>query len=282
MTLPVIYLDAGLLGGILIAAILAGGLLGWLLVRRRAARVASDDSPSDARLLLQLMSRADHALDNYVTSIQGHLSVLGEELPTDPQRWQISRAAIGEAATQMKRHAERLRLIRMGLDETSLRVAPVNLARLIEHILIVLEPAATERDVKLRMEVQLLTQSVPGDPQMFEEIFATLLDNAIKHNPPGTEVVAELSRDNGRALARISDNGKGMKAELVTHIFQQGARDRGAGTPQGTGMGLYIAKMLTELHGGAITVESEPNKGSAFTVSLPLANGSVKELVRSS
>ncbi len=86
MTLPVIYLDAGLFIGILVAALFAGGLLGWLLVRRRAPLVASHESPSDARLLLQLMSRADHALDNYVTSIQGHLSVLGEELPTDPQR----------------------------------------------------------------------------------------------------------------------------------------------------------------------------------------------------
>ncbi len=275
-------MDAGLLGGMLLAALLAGGLLVWLLLRRRAASPAADESPSDARLLLQLMSRADHALDNYVTSIQGHLAVLGEELPTDPGRWQVSRDAIGEAATQMKRHVERLRLIRMGLDETSLRVAPVNLARLIEHILIALEPAATERDVTLRMEVQRLTQPVPGDPQMFEEIFATLLDNAIKHNPPGTEVVAELSRDNGTALARISDNGKGMNDELVTHIFQPGARQGGAGTPRGTGMGLYIARMLAELHGGDISVESKPDKGSAFTVSLPLDNGPVKGLVRSS
>ena len=275
-------MDAGLLGGMLLAALLAGGLFVWLLLRRRTAPPAADESPSDARLLLQLMSRADHALDNYVTSIQGHLAVLGEELPTDPRRWQVSRDAIGEAATQMKRHVERLRLIRMGLDETSLRVAPVNLARLIEHILIALEPAATQRDVTLLMEVQRLTQPVPGDPQMFEEIFATLLDNAIKHNPPGTEVVAELTRNGGMALARISDNGKGMNEDLVTHIFQQGGRDSGAGTPRGTGMGLYIAKMLTELHGGAITVESEPNKGSVFTVSLPLTNGAVKDLIRSS
>ena len=75
--MPVIYMDAGLLGGMLLAALLAGGLLVWLLLRRRAASPAADESPSDARLLLQLMSRADHALDNYVTSIQGHLAVLG-------------------------------------------------------------------------------------------------------------------------------------------------------------------------------------------------------------
>ena len=135
--------------------------------------------------------------------------------------------------------------------------------------MITLEPAATERDITLRMEVQRLTQPVPGDPQMFEEIFTTLLDNAIKHNPPGTEVVAELTRQDGKALARISDTGKGMSQDLVTRVFDEGAGDRGAGAPRGTGMGLYIARMLTELHGGTIKVESQPGKGSVFSVALP-------------
>ena len=271
MSLPVVHMDVVFLTGILLAALVIGFLLGWLRFRRRAAPSAGDDGHSETRFFLQLMSRADHALENYVTSIQGHLSVLGEDLPTDAQRWKSSRDAIGQAATQMKRHVERLRLIRMGLDESSLRLAPVNLARLIEHILIGLEPAATERDVTLRMEVQRLTEPVPGDPGMFEEIFTTLLDNAIKHNPPGTEVVAELTGQDGMALVRVSDTGKGMSQELVATIFDEGARDRGAGAPPGTGMGLYIAKMRTELHGGSIKAESHHGKGSVVSVALPLS-----------
>ncbi len=269
MSLPVVYMDVVLLGVILVAALIAGGLAGWLLRRRRYPPAVPEQRPSEARLLLQLMSRADHALDNYITSIQGHLSVLGEDMPTDAERWRVSRDALGQAATQMKRHVERLRLIRIGLDETSLRVAPVNLTRMVEHILIVLEPAATEGDVSLRMEVQGLTQPVPGDPQTFEEIFTTLLDNAIKHNPPGTNVVAELTGADGMALTRISDTGKGMNQDLVARIFDEGARDGSAGAPPGTGMGLYIAKMLTELHGGTIHVESEPGEGSVFSIALP-------------
>ena len=270
MSLPVVYMDVLLLGVFLLTALIAGVAAGWLIRRRREPPSAPDQRPSEARLLLQLMSRADHSLDNYITSIQGHLSVLGEELPTDAERWRTSRDALSQAATQMKRHVERLRLIRIGLDETTLRVAPVNLTRMIEHILIVLEPVATEGDISLRMEVQRPTEPVPGDPQMFEEIFTTLLDNAIKHNPPRTEVVAELLGRNGMAVARISDTGKGMSPDLVARIFEEGARDGSAGAPQGTGMGLYIAKMLTELHGGTIDVESRPGEGSAFSVALPL------------
>ena len=269
MSLPTFYMDGLLLVSMLVVSLIAGGLIGWLLSQRRISPTSHDQEPAEARMLLHLMSRADHTLDNYITSIQGHLSVLGEELPTDAQRWRISRDAISQAATQMKRHIERLRLIRMGLDEANLRVAPVNLVRLIEHILITLEPAATENDVTLSMEVQRLPQAVPGDPQMLEEIFTTLLDNAIKHNPPGTEVVAELVPHNAMALARISDTGKGMSEDLVSHIFDEGSRDRSAGTPSGTGMGLYIARMLTELHGGTIKAESKLGKGSVFSVALP-------------
>ncbi len=274
MSLPVVFIDVLLLAAILAAALAVGLLIGWLAARRRRTRSGPDDRVSEARPLLKLMSRADHTLDNYITSIQGHLSVLGDALPTDPQRWQTSRDAIGQAAAQMKRHVDRLRLVRIGLDEDSRRVAPVNLARLIEHILITLEPAATAKDVTLRMEVQRLTQAVPGDPQMLEEIFTTLLDNAIKHNPSGTEVVAELSLENGMALARVSDTGEGMDQRLVARVFDEGARDGSAGTARGTGMGLFIAKMLTELHGGTIKVESESGKGSVFSVALPLDHAS--------
>ena len=269
MSLPVIQMDVAFLAGVVITSLVIGALIVWLMMRRRSVLSMDEQKPSEARLLLQLMSRADHTLDNYITSIQGHLLVLGEELPTDAQRWRVSRNAISEAATQMKRHVERLRLIRIGLDEASLRVAPVNLVRLIENILITLEPVATERGITLSMEVQRLNQAVSGDPQMFEEIFTTLLDNAIKHNPSGTEVVAELTSQNGIALARISDTGKGISQDLVTHIFDEGARDGGAGAAPGTGMGLYIAKMLTELHGGTIKAESQTGKGSVFSVTLP-------------
>ncbi len=274
MSLPTFQMDFVLLISLLVIALVMGAATGWMLAVRRDATSRPSQGASESRSLLQLMSRADHGLDNYITSIQGHLAVLGEDLPTDLQRWQVSRDAISQAAMQMRRHLERLRLIRMGLDETSLRIAPVNIVRLIENILIVLEPAATERNIKLRMEVQQLSQPVSGDPQMFEELFTTLLDNAIKHNPPETEVVAELTRRNGMALAIISDNGKGMSEELVARIFDEGARDRGAGTARGTGMGLYIARMLVDLHGGTLSGESRLGEGSILSVAVPFDKSS--------
>ena len=107
-------MDPVLLLSLLVIAMAAGASVTWYLIPRRVSLAPQTQPSSDSRLLLHLMSRADHALDNYITSIQGHLSVLGEELPTDRQRWDVSREAISQAAAQMRRHLERLRLIRMG------------------------------------------------------------------------------------------------------------------------------------------------------------------------
>ena len=270
--MPIVYMDVGLLltAGVIAAGI--GAAVTWYLVDRRkpapGGASQSEDDSGDVRPLLRLMSRADHTLESYVTAIQGNLSVLGDDLPADAQRWAVSRDAIAHAADQMKRHLQRLRLIRIGLDESGWRVSPVNLARLLESILIGLEPAATERGVQLRMEVRGTTKAVPADPEMVEEILTTLLDNAIKHNPAGTEIVAELASVNGDATVTVSDNGKGI--ENTASLFVEGTRDRSAGASRGTGMGLYVAKLLTDLQGGNIEATSEVGKGSSFTLSLPL------------
>ena len=268
--MPIVYMDLGTFVALIVVPTAVGVAATWYLLRRRPSQTPPRTS-DDVRPLLRLMSRSDHALESYVTAIQGNLSVLGEDLPTDPQRWAVSRDAIGGAADQMKRHLQRLRLIRMGLDESGFRMAPVNLARLLESILIQLEPAATERGVELRMEVREAPKAVPADPEMVEEILTTLLDNAIKHNAPGTEVVAEVASRNGCAEVCVSDNGKGIALADPNDVFEEGMRDRRAGASRGTGMGLYVAKLLTDLQGGTLGVTTEAGKGSSFRLTLPLS-----------
>jgi len=270
MTLPLIYMDI-VFFAVLVATFLATGVF----IGRKMAR----SKTTEFRKLLNIMARADHILDNYIISIQGNAKVLGEDLPVDGQRWKTSRDAINQAADQMKRHVERLRLIRRGLDPARTRVAPVNLARLIDQILVTLAQAATDRNIILgRVEVDGPNRPVTADPLMLEEIFTTLLDNAVKHSPPGTEVVAELTRRNGMALVRISDNGKGIKEELLRKIVNEGEKDNGAGAAAGSGMGLYIAKTLTEIHGGNFSVEAEWGKGATFSVELPFENYQAHDL----
>ena len=269
--MPLIYMDVSLFAGVVAVVLITGLVVGGFWMHRRSrSELPPATSPPETKRLLQLMARADHTLESHLTAILGNLYSFGEELPSDLHRWEVSRGAISNAADQMRRHIRRLRLIRIGLDEANVRIAPLNFVQLIEGIMIELEPSATARQVTLRMEVQGGSQTVPADPEMVEEIFTTLLDNAIRHNPPATEVVAEISRPDKAILVKISDNGKGMAPELVARAFDEGVRDRGAGGTGGTGMGLYIAKLLVELQEGTIHADSEQGKGTAFSITLPL------------
>ena len=271
MTLPIIYMDAIFLA-VLLAVLLAVFLTTGVLMGRKSIPRGTPPNPPPPRYpyLLSLMAQADHILDNYITSFQGNLTILREDLPVEPKRWQDSCDAISEAADLMKRHLEQLRLLRMGLDENNIWVAPVNLARLLERILITLDPLANSREITQLLDIHRLTQSVPGNPLMFEAIFTTLLDNAIRHNPQGTEVVADVTSQDGMALVRISDNGRGIEEEDLPNIFEPGESRHGPGDDQqGTGMGLHIARVLTEIHGGTIGVESPVGRGTKFSVALP-------------
>jgi heavy metal sensor kinase len=114
---------------------------------------------------------------------------------------------------------------------------------------------------------------VSGDLARLRQIFLNLLDNAVKYTDVG-EVRIGLAQEGERAVVRIADTGIGIPSEALPHVFDRfyrvdKARNRAEG---GIGLGLAIVKTLVELHGGSITAASEPDNGTVFTVTLPLAS----------
>jgi len=108
---------------------------------------------------------------------------------------------------------------------------------------------------------------------MWEKVVLNLLSNALKYTFAGAITIA-LALDGERVCLKVSDTGTGIPAGELPHIFErfhrvQGSRSR---THEGTGIGLALVHELTRLHGGSIGVESRPDVGSSFTVSLPRGN----------
>lgn len=261
MTLPLVYMDVINFAFFLAIFSVIGVFIGWNLARRK---------PTETQNLLDSMRRADHILDSYIVSIQGEAEDLIKEFPVDASRWKNSMELIIQSAVRMDEHVKRLRLIRRGLEPFGTRVAPVNLAGVIEKVQADLYRVAENRNITLEgLVFNGPNRPVTADRLMLEEIFTTLLDNAIKHNPPGTQVAAELTHSNDMALVRISDNGKGIDGNVLRKAFEPGGKDNRAGAAPGSGIGLFIAKTLTEIHRGTISVESELGKGSVFSVELP-------------
>jgi signal transduction histidine kinase len=113
---------------------------------------------------------------------------------------------------------------------------------------------------------------VAGDRERLIIVLTSLLDNAIKYSGPKGEIAVDVSIEEGWALVDVSDDGIGIGQDDLARLFTRFGRiitAENAHIP-GTGLGLYLAQSLAELHNGAITVESTPGEGSTFTLRIPM------------
>jgi two-component system phosphate regulon sensor histidine kinase PhoR len=111
---------------------------------------------------------------------------------------------------------------------------------------------------------------VAGDPDRLGQVLDNLLGNAVKYSHAGGDIVVRMEATAGEARLSICDQGPGIPAEALPHLFERFYRGQHAAEEAGLGLGLYISRMLVEAHGGRIWAESEAGEGSIFTVTLPL------------
>lgn len=114
-------------------------------------------------------------------------------------------------------------------------------------------------------------RSVQADSKLLRRIISNLVSNAVKYSPEGTTITVTLTYTEETLTLTVCDQGIGIPEADLKHLFEPFHRATNVGTIAGTGLGLSITKQSVELHGGAITVESQLNVGSTFTVCIPLA-----------
>jgi two-component system, OmpR family, sensor histidine kinase VicK len=123
----------------------------------------------------------------------------------------------------------------------------------------------------VRLAAPELPIVVAGDRDRLGQVLDNLLGNAVKYSPGGSEVLVTVEVVGGEAWLRVTDQGPGISADTLRHLFERFYRGQPAAGDSGLGLGLYISRMLVEAHGGRIWVESEPEAGSTFTIALPAA-----------
>jgi two-component system, OmpR family, sensor kinase len=199
-------------------------------------------------------------------------------------------------------HAQRLNKLsdRIGVDEivaraSKMRAAVLRMTHLIDNLLTstrLLESGAGlyfhPQEVDLRELVhdvcQLHRECSPGstilenlgdrslrmigDPKLLSQVFDNLLSNAIKYSPGGGAVRITLRSEDGRLAVAVEDRGIGIPAADVDRLFERYFRGSNVSGIVGTGVGLNLVKMVVDLHGGGVTVESREGRGSRFTVRL--------------
>jgi two-component system phosphate regulon sensor histidine kinase PhoR len=170
--------------------------------------------------------------------------------------------------------AELTELSRIETGEAELRREPVNLNQLAEEVVIQFGPQAERQRLSISGELSAELPAVPVDKGRIRQVLANLVHNAIKFTPAGGRITVTSRVLETSVVVDIADTGIGIPAEEQARVFQRFYKGDKARTGEGTGMGLAIAKHVIEAHGGSIWVESEEDKGSTFSFSLPLQPGS--------
>jgi signal transduction histidine kinase len=114
---------------------------------------------------------------------------------------------------------------------------------------------------------------IEGDQARLKQVIVNLLDNAIKYTPNGGRIKLKIAQENGDAVLDVADDGIGIPAEALPHVFKRffrvdGSRSREQG---GAGLGLSIVKSICDAHGARVEVSSIPGQGSRFRIRQPLA-----------
>jgi heavy metal sensor kinase len=222
----------------------------------------------------RFIADASHELRTPLAVLRGETEVaLQQERGT--AEYKESLALIKDEAERLSRIVENLFLLaREPVDAPSLIKEPVRLDGLIAECVRAAQVLAMQKGLRLTIDGELRAITVNGDDEMLKRMLLNLLDNAVKYTPPRGEISVGLRSQNGHARIIVTDTGIGIPAVDQPRIFDRfyrvdKARSRALG---GAGLGLSIARWIVEGHSGSLSVESAPDRGSAFTVELPVAD----------
>jgi PAS domain S-box-containing protein len=166
-----------------------------------------------------------------------------------------------------------LDLSRIAAGKLKLDTEQVDLSSVVQTVVDSLRPAADHKAITLEVTMPPAPLVVIGDSGRLQQIFSNLLTNAVKFTSRGGQIRVRVSRIGSRAQIQVIDNGEGMHADFLPHVFDrfrqaEGAKGRAHG---GLGLGLAIVRELVHAHDGSVVADSPgKGKGSTFTVTLPI------------
>ena len=165
---------------------------------------------------------------------------------------------------------------RLQPGELSLEPAEVDLAGVVRDGVQSMEPRAAAKGITLTCVVDAVP-TVHADRGRMLQVLDNLVSNALKFTPAGGTVHVSLRQDGGSARLEVTDSGIGIGADDQRRLFQRFFRAEAAVEQQvpGTGLGLYISRVIAEAHDGSVSVRSELGRGSTFRLELPMARAAV-------
>ena len=240
----------------------------YLLTQRQARQLEQERR----QVRFQFISVVAHELKSPINAINSYLQVLLDPAVTvEPERvrFMLERSQV-RLEGMRKLVADLLDLTRIESGQRQRQVAPVDLTDVARRALDSAGQAAQEHQITLALAAPATPIMMAADPAELEIVLNNLVSNAIKYNRPNGRVDVTLTATDAVATVRVADTGIGMSADELARLFGEFVRIKNPKTRGilGSGLGLSIVKRLCKLYGGEVAVESTPDVGTAFTVTL--------------
>jgi signal transduction histidine kinase len=225
------------------------------------------------RLKSDMVATVSHELKTPLTSVQMAIHLLLEELvgPLTPKQIELLIAARQDADRILTMINDLLDLTRIEHGRVKLDLESLPADDLVTEAVTRFESQADAHGVTLTAGLKAASLSVMVDRDRIEHVFDNLINNAIQHTKRGGTIRVTAQLDGEHARFTVEDNGEGIPHEHLARVFDKFYRVPAARHPGGAGLGLAIVREIIIAHGGQISVDSEPGRGTTFTFTLPAA-----------
>lgn len=218
------------------------------------------------------VSDASHELHTPLTSLKAEIEVnLRDKKLTLPDAKKLLISNLEEVNNLQVLSDRLIKLARYQKNINGLKIVSLNLMSVIDEAVKKVSFIAKNR--KINIENEILDFKLEGDKQSLIEVFVIFLDNAIKYSPEFSVVNLSSKKIDGNVFINVIDHGIGIDEKDLPHLFDRFFRadkSRNKSNIEGYGLGLSIAKQIIDMHNGKITVMSNVNKGTVFTIQIPI------------
>ncbi len=215
----------------------------------------------------EFISNVSHEIQSPLTSISGFATLLRDSGLDEATRQHYLDVICAEAGRLSRLSDNLLRLSTLDSSDDIDR-RPVRLDEQLRSVVLMLEPQWTAKG--LDVELTASPVELNADADMLRQVWINLLSNAVRYTPDGGAVRVSMEASADSCRVEITDTGIGISTADLPRVFERFFRADKARSGEGNGLGLSLVKRVIDLHGGSVTVASEPGAGSTFSVILPL------------
>ncbi len=241
---------------------------------------------SGEAMFSELIAVVAHEIRTPLTSIKAYTETLIDAPATEFEQRRSFLTVIDEECDRLARLvSDALDLSRLEAGHRALKLCTLAPSAFVADLLSTLEPEAERHGVNLSADLDPALASIEGDPDLLKQLMLNLLGNALKFSPDGGSVVIRARALGADWRLDVEDAGVGIPEDQLNRVFERFYRVelKGGRRVPGTGLGLAIARHIVDLHDGSIRARNAPQRGSIFSVTLPmrqLAPESVRAVTR--